>query len=68
MFELPEARKHSARLSRRIMTGVRTTASHDATSGKATVEVEFLHIKPKLLLVKQEISNTLVTYTYSKIL
>jgi hypothetical protein len=68
MFELPEASKHSARLSRRIMSGVRTTASHDATPGKATVEVEFLHIKPKFLLVKQVISNTVVTYTYSKIL
>jgi hypothetical protein len=68
MLELPEARKHSARLSPRIMSGVCTTASRDATSGKATVEVEFRHIKPKFLLVKQEISNTLVTYTYSKIL
>ncbi|XP_068987610.1 uncharacterized protein [Bombus flavifrons] len=49
----------------RLMSDVRRTTPHDATSGKAAVEVEFLHLRPKFLLVKQENSITPVTYNPS---
>lgn len=51
------------------MSDVRRTTSHDATSGKTVLGVEFLHLElellhlePKSLLVKQE--NSIIPVTY----